>query len=220
MIKFGGDAFHERLFDLVIACWERGKVPAAWRDAVMVPLPKAKGDLRLCDSWRGISLLSVPGKVLSRIIAARLSGFAEAILAESSNGFRPGRGTTDCIALVRALIERACNSDGTLHCVFVDLRKCFDRVHRQGLWLTLERQGVQDSLIEEVLAVGAQEQHPWIVFTAGAMGAGKSRTMTWLSESGIFPLSEVVTIDPDLFKTALPEWDEYVRRDALSAVRE
>ena len=50
-----------------------------------------------------------------------------------------------------------------------------------------------------------------------AQGAGKSRTMTWMSDAGIFPLDEVVTIDPDLFKAALPEWDEYVKRDALKA---
>ena len=30
-------------------------------------------------------------------------------------------------------------------------------------------------------------------------------------------LRQVVTIDADIFKTALPEWDGYVRRDALSA---
>eukprot|EP00660_Eupelagonema_oceanica_P015280 gene15280-6738_t len=147
LIKLGGEVFHGRLLDLVLACWERGAVPAAWRDAVMVPLPKAKGDIRLCDSWRGISLLSVLGKVLAKIVAARLGGFAEGLLTESSNGFRPGRGTTDCIALVRALIDRACNSDGSLHCVFIDLRKCFDRVHRQGLWLTLQRQGVPPKLL-------------------------------------------------------------------------
>ena len=41
--------------------------------------------------------------------------------------------------------------------------------------------------------------------------------MTWMSDERIFPLSEVATIDPDLFKTALPEWEEYVRRDALTA---
>jgi hypothetical protein len=61
LLKAGGDAFHDRLFELVAACWEGGEVPAAWRDAIIVTLPK-KGDLRLCDSWRGISLLSVPGK--------------------------------------------------------------------------------------------------------------------------------------------------------------
>ena len=87
---------------------------------------------------------------------------------------------------------------------------------------TLERQEVQDELILEqlsgvVVADEGSEKHPWITFTAGAMGAGKSRTMEWLSAHGIFPLSRIVQVDPDLFKTSLPEWDEYVRRNALSA---
>jgi len=82
---------------------------------------------------------------------------------------------------------------------------------------TLARQEVQDELICATLANGASQDYPWIVFTAGAMGAGKSRTMDFLSTNEIFPLSQVTTIDPDIFKTALPEWDEYVKRDALSA---
>ena len=32
-----------------------------------MPVPK-KGDIKLCDNWRGISLLDVVGKVLGRII--------------------------------------------------------------------------------------------------------------------------------------------------------
>jgi hypothetical protein len=36
---------------------------------------------------------------------------------------------------------------------------------------------------------------------------------------GIFPLSQVVQIDPDLFKAAMPEWEQYVKRDALTAGR-
>ena len=58
---------------------------------------------------------------------------------------------------------------------------------------------------------------PWIVFTAGAMGAGKSRTFSWMSERGIFPLKNVVQIDADLFKLALPEWGGYVQRCPLDA---
>ena len=101
---------------------------------------------------------------------------------------------------------------------FRDVRNGLDTAYH-GTY-TEARQLLQDKMIESVVAAGEAQRHPWLIYTAGAMGAGKSRTMTWLSESGIFPLSEVVTIDPDLFKTALPEWDEYVRRDALSAVRE
>ena len=37
------------------------------------------------------------------------------------------------------------------------------------------------------------------------------------SENGIFPLSDIVQIDPDIFKPALPEWEEYARRDPLTA---
>ena len=35
----------------------------------------------------------------------------------------------------------------------------------------------------------------------GSSQAGKSRTMSWLSDENIFPLSQVVQIDADLFKT-------------------
>ena len=94
----------------------------------------------MCDSWRGISLLSVPGKVLARIVATRITRIAEGLLNESANGFRPARGTMDCVAVARQLIDWANSSvGGTLHCVFVDLRKAFDTVYRRGLWVTLER---------------------------------------------------------------------------------
>ena len=154
LLRSGGEAFHDLFYDLVTVTWERGEVPAAWRDATMVPLPKAKGDLRLCDSWRGISLLSVPGKILAKIVATRLSALAESILHESACGFRPARGTTDCVAVVRALLDHVAASEaGTLHCVFVDLRKAFDKVHRQGLWTTLERQGVPPKLLQVTRAL-------------------------------------------------------------------
>lgn len=46
----------------------------------------------------------------------------------------------------------------------------------------------QDDLINSVLGVGrVPQQHPWIVFTAGAMGAGKSRCVSWMATKGIFP---------------------------------
>eukprot|EP00903_Cladosiphon_okamuranus_P008902 g8521.t1 len=77
---------------------------------------------------------------------------------------------------------------------------------------TRERQLFQDSLVRDVVGASSRKEHPWIVFTAGAMGAGKSHTIQWMSEKGYFPLPDIVTVDPDLFKTALPEWPEYVRR--------
>eukprot|EP00752_Nemacystus_decipiens_P007227 g6468.t1 len=77
---------------------------------------------------------------------------------------------------------------------------------------TRERQLFQDSLVKDVVGASSRKEHPWIVFTAGAMGAGKSHTIQWMSEKGYFPLPDIVTVDPDEFKTSFPEWPEYVRR--------
>ena len=54
-----------------------------------MPVPK-KGNLRLCDNWRGISLLDVVGKVLGRIIQDRLRLVAEDVLPESQCGLELG----------------------------------------------------------------------------------------------------------------------------------
>ncbi|KAK3511395.1 hypothetical protein QTP70_007230 [Hemibagrus guttatus] len=44
--------------------WRSGTVPLDWATGVVVPLFK-KGDRRVCSSYRGITLLSLPGKVYS-----------------------------------------------------------------------------------------------------------------------------------------------------------
>ena len=36
-----------------------------------------------------------------------------------------------------------------------------------------------DSLVSNVVGASSEKDHPWIVFTAGAMGAGKSHTINW-----------------------------------------
>ncbi len=47
--------------------WEQSKVQEDWRKAIIVPLYKGKGSREECNNYRGISLLSVPGKIYGRI---------------------------------------------------------------------------------------------------------------------------------------------------------
>ena len=42
---------------LITAAWRDQKVPADWRDAIIIPIPK-KGDLTSCDNWRGMHCLA------------------------------------------------------------------------------------------------------------------------------------------------------------------
>lgn len=98
---------------------------------------------------------------------------------------------------------------------FAHIRSCLDQSYH-GVY-TRERQRLQDVLVENVVSVGRSQAHAWLIYTAGAMGAGKTRTVRWMGERGILPLHDFVHVDPDAFKTALPEWEGYWRRNPLSA---
>ncbi len=63
MLKYGGDAVVEWMLLKCERAWKSGEVPDDWKKAIIAPLYKGKGSRSECGSYRGISLLSVPGKV-------------------------------------------------------------------------------------------------------------------------------------------------------------
>ena len=70
--KHGGDNLFSRLHQLITKAWEVGSVPQAWKDASIVTVYK-KCDRTECGNYRGISLLSIAGKIFARILLNRLS---------------------------------------------------------------------------------------------------------------------------------------------------
>ena len=136
----------------MVQAWSSGCVPVEWRNAVIVPVPK-KGDLRVCDNWRGISLLDVIGKIFARIIQDRLTTLADEVLRESQCGFRRGRGCVDMIFVARQLIEKAIEHESDFYILFVDLKKAYDSVSRPALWLVLEKLGVPPKMLVVIKAL-------------------------------------------------------------------
>jgi hypothetical protein len=88
-------------------------------------------------------------------------------------------------------------------------------------WLySLDRQAMQDKLIDDVLNDCRHTElspFPWVVFTAGPMGAGKGYVLDWMESQGYFPRKQFVSVDPDEIRRCLPEWEEYVAHDEQSA---
>ena len=72
MIKAGGDEVFKWLVRLFNACWINGEVPADWKEAMILPLYKRKGERSECSNNRGISLLSVVGKLYRRVLIERV----------------------------------------------------------------------------------------------------------------------------------------------------
>ena len=102
-IKADMETSIEMLYDLIGKIWDTEEIPIGWKEGYLVKIPK-KGDLQECRIYRGIMLLSVPGKVLNRIILERLKNEVDNILRDHQAGFRQGRGCIDQIATLRIIV--------------------------------------------------------------------------------------------------------------------
>ena len=128
--------------------WEQEKMPEDFRDALIVALYKNKGSKADCSNYRGISLLSIAGKIFARVILNRLVTLSEENLPEAQCGFRPGRSTVDMIFTVRQVQEKCIEQNLDLYSVFIDLTKAFDTVNREALWSVLARYGCPRKFIQ------------------------------------------------------------------------
>ena len=132
LLKSGGSAVIDWLTELLEEVWSTRQIPQEWKDATLVPLHKKK-DKKICDNYRGVALLSVPGKVLALIILERLQTIIDPQLLEAQCGFRKECGTVDQIWIVRQVVESAKEYHIPVCMSFVDLTKAYDSVNRQAL---------------------------------------------------------------------------------------
>ena len=147
LLKNDGTSLIDWLWELLLEGWKSGNVPEDWKSTTLVPLHK-KRDRKICDNYRGISLLSVPSKVMSLVLLERLQSIIEPQLMEAQCGFRQGRSTVNRIWVVRQVIEKATEYRTPVHLSFVDLTKAYDSVDRTALAAVLRSYGVLHQLVD------------------------------------------------------------------------
>ena len=130
---------------LFAAIWEGGEVPADWTKGV-IRITK-KGALSDCNNWRGITLLSVPSKILAKIVIKRISDAVDAGMRKEQAGFGKERGCTDHITL-RNITEQCTESQRQLYINFVDFEKAFDSIHRDSLRRILRAYGIALHIVQ------------------------------------------------------------------------
>jgi len=135
--------------DTICSLQENLEMPNDWKHGHQIKLPK-KENLKECSNWRGITLLSVPGKVFSRILLERIKTEVEKehVLRDEQTGFRQERSTTDQIATLRNIIEQSLEWNTTLYTIFVDFEKVFDSVDRDTLWKLLAYYGIPEKIMK------------------------------------------------------------------------
>ena len=90
------------------------------------------------------------GKVLNRILLQHIQEKTEQVTSDRQYGFRPNRGTTDAIFVVRQLMQKSKERNLNLHYHFIDFKRAFDTIWRQALWRMMARIGVNKTVIEVI----------------------------------------------------------------------
>ncbi|VDO89603.1 unnamed protein product, partial [Schistosoma margrebowiei] len=126
--------------------WEEEQVPMDWKEGHVVKIPK-KGDLSKCENYRGITLLSIPGKVFKRVLLNRMKDAVDAQLRDQQAGFRKDRSCTDQIATLRIIVEQSVEWNSSLYINFIDSEKAFYSVDRRTLWKLLRHYGVPEKIV-------------------------------------------------------------------------
>ena len=83
-----------------------GKHQSNGKTSVIIPIHK-KGDKRKCTNYRGISLISVPGKVYAKCREKKCREIVEPKRTDAQCGFRPSRSTMDQIFALQQIFEKS-----------------------------------------------------------------------------------------------------------------
>ena len=102
-------------------------------------IPKPKKPVKDPKSYRPISLVCVPCKILEKLKHARVKSIVDSLLPRKQAGFRRGRSNVDQTVLLTQNIEDSFEAKKKAGVVFVDLTAAYDTVWHSGLTCKLLR---------------------------------------------------------------------------------
>merc|ERR1712035_97554 len=130
---------------------KQGRIPYQWKLADIIPIFK-KGDKEVPLNYRPVSLNSIICKILERIIREQWVDYLERnrLISDKQFGFRSKR---SCVANLPSLYDRVTEvlqeREGWMDCVYLDLKKVFDKVpHGRLKWKLRVRGGIGEKLLE------------------------------------------------------------------------
>ncbi|VDP59986.1 unnamed protein product [Schistosoma curassoni] len=126
--------------------WNEEQVPTYWKERHLIKIPK-KGNLSMCDNYRGITHLSIPGRVFNRLLFNRMKNSVDVQLRDQQAGFRKNRSCTDEIKTLWIIVEQSIEWNPSLYINFIDYEKAFDSVDRTTLWKFLQHYGVPQKIV-------------------------------------------------------------------------
>ena len=123
---------------------QSGCFPQSWKQAIVQPIYKRKGDRSCPQNYRPIALLPSLSKVFETFVHNQLLQYClnQGCLPDEQYGFLPKRSTTWQLLTIVNEWHEALDRGEAVHTLFVDIAKAFDRVDHSLLLLKLASMGV------------------------------------------------------------------------------
>ena len=114
----------------------------------VVPVFK-KGDPKIVNNYRPISLLSIISKVFEKCVYKYIHNFINNnnLLSQHQSGFRKGDSTINQLLYLSHQFSSALDNGKEVRVVFSDISKAFDRVWHSGLLYKIEQFGISGGLL-------------------------------------------------------------------------
>lgn len=122
-------------------CHEHDTLPDSMLEVYMVLLLKPGKDPKDCASYRPIALLNTDLKILTKILALRLSTVLPSIVNIDQTGFMPGKSTDTNLRRLFTHLQLQSRNANSRVVVSIDFEKAFDSVDWRFMFKVLEIMG-------------------------------------------------------------------------------
>lgn len=154
MIKHSHSSNLQFLLNIMNKIFTTATMPSNWLTSIVLSFPKPGKPSTVEENYRPISLTSCVGKLMEKILNARLT-----IMLESSNkipkhqfGFRKMHSTIDALNKFSSDISTAFKEKQHVLCVSFDLQKAYDTTWRYGILSELHKVGLRGKLPQFIVS--------------------------------------------------------------------
>uniref|UniRef100_A0A671TUX8 Reverse transcriptase domain-containing protein n=1 Tax=Sparus aurata TaxID=8175 RepID=A0A671TUX8_SPAAU len=144
MLRHLSETGIQKVLNVFNKVWEEEKIPAGWKEAVIVPIRKPGKDASNPANYRPIALTSHLGKLMERLVNGRIMHFIEerGVMTSCQSGFRKGRSSIDSVLCLEDEIRKAQVKKETVVAVFLDVEKAYDMLWVEGLLIKMHMLGI------------------------------------------------------------------------------
>lgn len=123
-----------------------GIFPSSWKSSYIIPIFKS-GDRCNVGNYRGVCIQSAIPKIFDKMLSVRLSSACKHFISDQQHGFTAKRSTVTNLLCYQHDILESFQSGSSVHSIYTDVSKAFDRVDTRFLISKLRSYGIDESFL-------------------------------------------------------------------------